>query len=344
MQQPNGGNVSRPTTLALSEVANSGAGATSTPLSLLRLYANYTEQVATIGKQNITYRFSPQKFAQFEANNEEQVIVGVLSRPGNVRQRNLVRELWAHGHSNVFFIVGGNWTTDMEQEFSQYGDLIWMHSRETYRRIVFKTLALYNAFGRNLRNYRHLLKTDDDSYVRLGAIEALSAGKHKNISYWGQCKSGGKVLREEGHRWYVSPTTFRNDTYPPYAMGGGYALSQDFVHCAMEKGATIRTIPIEDAHTGILAQACGIRSCEWDKSINSAEKEFKFKNKPRELSIRWNTFPSGMIGFHYSTCADEKYAQHERSCTDRRIVLGNKETTTNTTGSSTGRGVAAPEV
>eukprot|EP00977_Amphora_coffeiformis_P027759 scaffold34639_cov206-Amphora_coffeaeformis.AAC.7 len=339
-----GGNVNPPTTLALSSAANSVAGAASTPSSLRRLYANYTEQVAVIAKKNITYRFSPQKFAQFEANDEEQVIVGVLSRPRNVQQRNLVRGLWAHGHSNVFFIVGDKWTTEMEQEFSQYGDLIWMDMRETYRRIVFKTLAIYTAFGRNLRNYRHLLKTDDDSYVRLGAIEALSADKHKNIPYWGQCKTGSKVVREEGHRWYVPPTTFGNDTYPSYAMGGGYALSQDFVRCAVEKVATLRPIPIEDAQTGILAQACGIRSCELDLSISSAAKAYSHKRKPREYSIKWNTFPNGMIGFQHITCANEKYARYEKSCTDRRIVLGNNDINSNNIGNSNGGVVAFPDV
>ena len=78
------------------------------------------------------------------------------------------------------FIVGSNGNASVDallsQEATQYGDLLRVELQESYRRLVFKTAALYDYL--TLRSspplgdlsFDYFLKTDDDSFVRIDKL------------------------------------------------------------------------------------------------------------------------------------------------------------------------------
>ena len=116
------------------------------------------------------------------------------------------------------------------------------------------------------------MKTDDDSYVRINnMVEGLRHQElyaHKtppNISslYIGAPCNTDQVRRKVGDRWYVPFELYPNETFPPYAAGGGYVLTQNLVQCIagahLSKPNTTNPgiWPIEDAYTGELVKQCG---------------------------------------------------------------------------------------
>ena len=135
---------------------------------------------------------------------------------------------------------------------------------------------------------RHVLKVDDDSYVRIQAIAQVINGPTP-ISYWGLCNKDAPVLRnhtpgrrhrrgkvnvlkrqqqvekqERNARWTIAWQDFGETHYPPYAIGAGYVLSPSTVACLVEQQSQWNQtgiLPVEDAFVGILCRACHV-SCQ----------------------------------------------------------------------------------
>jgi hypothetical protein len=75
-------------------------------------------------------------------------------------------------------------------------------------------------------------------------------------------RSGIMPIRDQNHRWYISPIDYRNRTLPRYNSGYAVLFSLDAVqeiyrasfHVPRVYGIPRRTFPIEDIFTGICAK------------------------------------------------------------------------------------------
>ena len=73
-------------------------------------------------------------------------------------------------------------------------------------------------------------QVDDDSYVRVDRLLRKLEGASQTHMFMGAIEDpGGGPNREVGHQWYVSEEEWPGDTFPPWAHGVGYIVSQDFV-------------------------------------------------------------------------------------------------------------------
>jgi hypothetical protein len=232
------------------------------------------------------YRFPHKTFTSLSSSaGSPLVVVGVLSAAHLRAPRDSIRQSWAYNRSNVFFLVGGNWTEQIDKEFNQHNDLIWIDAPEAYRDITAKVLCLYASVHKHLPNYHYVMKTDDDSYVRLFDIEqgadlakARAAETRKSdrldgFLYWGKPCIGHRVIRTLEHKWQVPVDLYAAETFPRYAAGAGYVLSRELMDCVVrtshfnspttgrpqvsETLPIAGTFPIEDAYTAILVDRCG---------------------------------------------------------------------------------------
>jgi beta-1,3-N-acetylglucosaminyltransferase 5/beta-1,3-galactosyltransferase 1 len=226
----------------------------------------YVEDTAILSQESIRYRYPTGSFEKFMLSNGTGVIVGVLSTASYREKRELIRKTWAFNRSNVFFLVSNNWS-DIESEFSEKRDLFWIDQDENYRAVNFKVQAFISAVERHVPSFRHLLKTDDDSYVRLAHVEKLSATDHYNSDYWGKCIKDAKVHREESNKWSVTKEEFREDVYPAFAAGAGYSLSRRLVHCMAKVNEVTKILHVEDTNTAISARACRVE-CISDRRVH----------------------------------------------------------------------------
>jgi hypothetical protein len=219
----------------------------------------YGEDECFVPGNGVTkYRFPTKTFTEKNIPHSEEepsLVVGVLSNAYNPHDRVKIRHSWAAGHSNVFFLVSGNWTASLEQEFKEYNDLIFSDAPETYRGVTLKVMVLLAAVNKHLPKAM-VIKTDDDSYVRMTEMAKLTRTHHNEMSYRGGGCPRGKVLREKGHPWYISPDLYPKDKYPHYALGGGYMLSASANQCAVQQMhqhiRDTEVFPVEDAFVGIL--------------------------------------------------------------------------------------------
>ena len=232
----------------------------------------------TISCERIHYRIPESSLGR--AN--DPIIIGVLSGAAIKDRRTSIRSTWAYKKRNVFFIVGGPWE-DIEVEYREYGDLLWIDREEIYITetsvLTFKTESflsiMYERIMQANTNIEYIVKADDDSYIHLQMLNRALLKENwgmESLDYWGKCHDEAwKPHRNQvipwQKKWYISYKTYPEPEYPPYCQGAGIALSKKFLDCAIGKGhaAQIRYMPNEDTAVGMLAERCGIPTMNDDR-------------------------------------------------------------------------------
>ena len=88
-----------------------------------------------------------------------------------------------------------------------------------------------------------MVQVDDDAYVRVERLlKRLEAAPQQRMFMGAIEDPGGGPNREVGHQWYVSEEDWPADTYPPWAHGVGYVLTQDLVR-EIAAGNSLHTPP-----------------------------------------------------------------------------------------------------
>ena len=203
--------------------------------------------------------------------NEAAAVVGVLSTGHRPHERTWVRQSWAQGRTNVFFLVAGDWTKSLEREFRQYNDVIWIDEPEAYRSITVKVVVWLSAVNKHLPN-AFVVKTDDDSYVRMIELEHLAMTRQAPLYLGFGCEENW-VVRDPENPWYIPRNVYRRNKFPKYAYGGGYVLSPDVNDCAVQNIQQRQNdkdvFPIEDAFVGIVVEGCLNVVCTHDERFKT---------------------------------------------------------------------------
>ena len=71
------------------------------------------------------------------------------------------------------------------------------------------------------------VQADDDSYVRVDLLlERMRAAPNSHLFMGNIENPGGGPHRDPRSQWFVSEKDWPGDTYPPWAHGAGYVISQ----------------------------------------------------------------------------------------------------------------------
>jgi len=282
--------------------------------------------IITISCVNIHYRIPKLTLSTVTS----PIVIGVLSAAsgdGPSRRRS-IRSTWAYRRDDVFFIVAGKWE-DIKDEYYNYNDLLWLDKEEIYVTetsiLTFKTESFFAIIYKQLmpmdsssnsRNPNFLFKTDDDSYIDVAKLHEalLEEESTKDSNYWGKCNDGGWKPHRNNvipwqKKWYISYETYPEPTYPAYCQGAGYALSRQFLDCAIGKKHVerIRYMPNEDVAIGLLAERCNISPQNDDRVWIRWQIEDDEEEDP-------GVTMSGKIVQHYVK-TEEEMRGHHKSCT-----------------------------
>jgi hypothetical protein len=209
------------------------------------------EDYAVFSGWEFLYRYPstlPESSASSETD-EPVMITGVISNARNVNARHSIRGTWADERpERVFFVVAGPWE-DIQEEFREYGDILWLNMAEESSLITNKVQFLLHAVNAHVDSYDYVMKTTDDTYVWLDDVEHHLVRSKPN--YWGTCHTRD-TNENESQR---------------YAHSMGYVLSREFNECATSYIETLGLMSSkDDIATGELAELCGVTCQEegWD--------------------------------------------------------------------------------
>ena len=133
--------------------------------------------------------------------------------------------------------------TLLGDEISEYGDIVAIRGSDVYNNLTNKTLGIMKYMLSAPEGYTHLMKTDDDVYIRVRKlVETLSDEyESQNGVYRGRMEITGFVLsRDPASKWHFSYAEISQQTEKEldgteYLAGWGYVLSRDLVFHAMKK-------------------------------------------------------------------------------------------------------------
>ena len=190
-----------------------------------------------------------------ETKTRGYLVILIISAPDNKYRRIVIRQTWAVNLPNmvrVFFVVG---TKDLRhrkkfklfKEQDRYADLILLPNLvDDYRKLTIKVIESMKWVNEHAQ-FDYLLKTDDDSYVRVGEILESLKVKPAKMLYMGFFYERSDIL-DEG-KW-AEPMRYICDSYVDYAAGGGYVLSFDLVAYIVDNSEKLKKFTNEDVAVG----------------------------------------------------------------------------------------------
>jgi galactosylxylosylprotein 3-beta-galactosyltransferase len=203
-------------------------------LSLLNLHSCTEKISARSGQSN-------DPILEKSTRYDSILIVLILTSPANLYRRDVIRETWLNLCKNssvvqYHFVIGGSgFSKEMHsfiaKEQSIHHDLIVLpHVYDNYKSLTQKVLEAFVWIDKTVKHFHYLLKCDDDSFVQVDKVvselKTLKVANGHSL-YWGffngqaQVKLSGKWKESD---WVLC------DYYLPYALGGGYVLSQKLIH------------------------------------------------------------------------------------------------------------------
>lgn len=117
----------------------------------------------------------------------DNIIVAVISSPGNTENRRAIRETWASKFVpgiRVLFVVG----VDIDGDIPELrGDTVFIPMKESYDKLPIKTRGICNWALNNCK-YDYIFKCDDDTYVDLNKLKNFDPQSKDYIG--SECRPG----------------------------------------------------------------------------------------------------------------------------------------------------------
>jgi len=179
-----------------------------------------------------------------------------MTRPDDWQRRAAIRATWlrlsAQGPTiwRHLFPIGtlkSNNTLAIYDEQRIHSDLMLLTDvDDRYSNLAAKSIAAFDAAYR-LMKFSYILKVDDDSFVRVGALlKALRDISHLRL-YWGFLD--GRARPKRAGVWHESDWMLC-DRYLPYQLGGGYVLASSLVEYLSTNRRLFKLYRSEDVSVG----------------------------------------------------------------------------------------------
>lgn len=214
-----------------------------------------------------------------EAHRCDPAYVSVFSRRDGAERREHIRKLWQDAGSGWGDVVaqfalcqpGADEPPSVAEalaaEAQVYNDILVMDCEDGYLHgaLTKKVQAAMQVFLNDHSHRSYFMKTDDDTFARMGGICGVLSWRekrHRNNRnlYMGVFAEGAENMetkhppvRDPKSAWYESEERFPGKFYPKSAKGGpGYLLSTDLVKQIIEGGiAASNTLSNEDKAVGV---------------------------------------------------------------------------------------------
>jgi hypothetical protein len=162
-----------------------------------------------------------------------KLFVGVLSTSHNTQARQTIRATWGQDamlHKVMFFVQRPRSDAvfkEVRREATLMGDIVISSEvHEDYYNITYSVLEIFKTAARIGEGITHVVKTDEDCYLRTRLLVPRLEALPKQWLYAGGIMDVASVIRTPG--WHSVPYSNWNSDQPVrYAFGVGYVVSVD---------------------------------------------------------------------------------------------------------------------
>ncbi len=146
----------------------------------------------------------------------------------------------------------------VQAEGDQFKDIVLVQVGESYYNITYQTLEIFKILTVD-RRVTHVMKVDDDSYVRMESLSKFLRGNQGSFkgteTFAGNLEHISGPIRDVNSKWYMGHSDWPYNYYPTWAHGAGYILSANLARAIGNGGAALsmqgKILHLEDVSTGI---------------------------------------------------------------------------------------------
>lgn len=174
------------------------------------------------------------------------LVILILTSSKNYIRRKNIRDTWIKSiekyQVKYLFSIGNHDNIvdiKLKEEIRRYDDILLLKDvPDVYSSLSAKVLHSFKHIYEHF-DFQYLLKCDDDTFIRVPNIikELENKFNYEKKLYWGFFDGRARVKRVG--KW-KEKSWFLCDRYLPYALGGGYVLSQMLVKFIAENSHMLR--------------------------------------------------------------------------------------------------------
>ena len=113
-------------------------------------------------------------------------------------------------------------------ESQTHKDIIQGDFVDSYRNLTHKTLFILNVYTKYYKGVRYLMKIDDNVGLNLGILLGILKHSPETDFIMGHVLNESVPIRKQcDKKWYLSEEIYDKDTFPTYAEGPAYILTQN---------------------------------------------------------------------------------------------------------------------
>lgn len=196
------------------------------------------------------------------SNKRLVLLIGVFSTGNNFERRMTLRRSWMQydtvrsGDVAVRFFIGLHKNKEVNfqlwKEAQTYGDIQLMPFVDYYSLLTYKTVAIC-ILGTKILQAKYIMKTDDDAFVRIDEVLSSLKGKTSSGLLYGHISFKSEPHRNKDNKWYISNEEWAHSSFPPWAHGPGYIISQDIAKFIVQghQQRDLMLFKLEDVAVGI---------------------------------------------------------------------------------------------
>jgi len=247
----------------------------STTHSLERIEANCLKKIEELNgktdEETTKTKPPPKKEEEKPKKDKEKkkLLIGILASYDRANRREAVRETWLKYAKDresewtyKFFLATpsdpAKWD-EAQKENEKHGDIEFLDFVDSYRNLSLKTLGI-TRWAVNNYNFEHLMKTDDDAFVRIDRLMKTLDSAPKEKYFAGISNGAYTPDRDPGSAYYVPADLFPGSSGPNVITGAGYILSYDCVQFMAKKSLepNLKVLPLEDVNTAVILSEFGV--------------------------------------------------------------------------------------
>ncbi|XP_055072576.2 UDP-GlcNAc:betaGal beta-1,3-N-acetylglucosaminyltransferase 7-like [Misgurnus anguillicaudatus] len=188
-------------------------------------------------------------------------------------RREVIRQTWGKEQTvdgkriKTVFLLGvssnqeerANHQKLLEYEDQIYGDILQWDFMDSFFNLTLKEIHFLKWFSMYCRNARHIFKGDDDVFVSISNIfEYLEGSKNVKDLFVGDVLFSAKPIRQKNSKYYIPQVLYKNNSYPPYASGGGFLMDGPLARKLYKACETVELYPIDDVFLGMCLEVLNV--------------------------------------------------------------------------------------
>ena len=228
------------------------------------------------------FHILPQQVCKHNTN----YLIAVISHVGNTKNRNKIRKCLANPSGSTgnnqktwrfckgqtcsnmsqishIFVTGRSNSTilqkNLEIENIQHDDIVQGHWLESYRNLVYKSILLLEYSDKYCKKAKYILKIDENVDLNWPIMENILK-QNSDIPrgfVLGYSNLKSSVMR--AGKWYVLPSQYGPEFYPPQLAGPAYVISSNAVSQILRSVYSQPLVRVEDSFvTGICRDKSGV--------------------------------------------------------------------------------------